>query len=167
MKWTQEHDDWPGRSSKWAWQHDDWPRFEYDHTKAYALSTVDFQLASRQLHGNIEALSASDRVETLTNLMLSEVLNTNLIEGEILNRDSVRSSLLVLRCSAAKQPEQTITRMKNRYGPQSSWWMYATTGTVPWMRPCWGVGSPTSLQNNEPAISAGVRSAMTLPRCGS
>ena len=96
MKWTQEHDDWPGRSPKWAWQHDDWPRFEYDHTKAYALSTVDFQLASRQLHGNIEALSASDRVETLTNLMLSEVLNTNLIEGEILNRDSVRSSLLVL-----------------------------------------------------------------------
>ena len=96
MKWTQEHDDWPGRSPKWAWQHDDWPRFEYDHTKAYALSTVDFQLASRQLHGNIEALSANDRVETLTNLMLSEVLNTNLIEGEILNRDSVRSSLLVL-----------------------------------------------------------------------
>ena len=35
-------------------------------------------------------------METLTNLMLSEVLNTNLIEGEILNRDSVRSSLLVL-----------------------------------------------------------------------
>ncbi len=96
MKWTQEHDDWPGRSPKWAWQHDDWPRFEYDHTKAYALSTVDFQLASRQLHGNIEALSANDRVETLTNLMLSEILNTNLIEGEILNRDSVRSSLLVL-----------------------------------------------------------------------
>ena len=63
MKWTQEHDDWPGRSPKWAWQHDDWPRFEYDHTKAYALSTVDFQLASRQLHGNIEALSASDRVK--------------------------------------------------------------------------------------------------------
>ena len=96
MKWTQEHDDWPGRSSKWAWQHGDWPRFEYDHTHAYALSTVDFQLASRQLHGNIEALPASDRVETLTNLMLSEVLNTNLIEGEMLNRDSVRSSLLVL-----------------------------------------------------------------------
>ena len=96
MKWKQEHDDWPGRSPKWAWQHDDWPRFEYDHTKACALSTVDFQLASRQLHGNIEALSANDRVETLTNLMLSEVLNTNLIEGEILNRDSVRSSLLVL-----------------------------------------------------------------------
>ena len=96
MKWTQEHDDWPGRSPKWAWQHGDWPRFEYDHTHAYALSTVDFQLASRQLHGNIEALPASDRVETLTNLMLSEVLNTNLIEGEMLNRDSVRSSLLVL-----------------------------------------------------------------------
>ena len=96
MKWTQEHDDWQGRSPKWVWQHDDWPRFEYDRTNAYALSTVDFQLASRQLHGNIEALSANDRVETLTNLMLSEVLNTNLIEGEILNRDSVRSSLLVL-----------------------------------------------------------------------
>ena len=96
MKWTQEHDDWPKRSTKWAWQHDDWPHFEYDHAQAFALSTVDFQLASRQLHGNIEALSASDRVETLTNLMLSEVLNTNLIEGEILDRDSVRSSLLVL-----------------------------------------------------------------------
>ena len=81
---------------KWIWEHDNWPRFEYDSTAEYALSTADFQLKSQQLHGNIEAMPANDQLDTLTDLMLSEVLTTNMIEGETLDRDSVRSSLLLL-----------------------------------------------------------------------
>ena len=81
---------------KWIWEHDNWPHFEYDSTRSYDLGTNDFKLKSQFLHGNIEAMPANDQIDTLTDLMLSEVLNTNMIEGETLNRDSVRSSLLVL-----------------------------------------------------------------------
>ena len=81
---------------KWIWEHNNWPHFEYDSTKSYGLDANDFKLKSQQLHGNIEAMSANDQVETLADLMLSEILNTNMIEGETLDRDSVRSSLLAL-----------------------------------------------------------------------
>ena len=126
MKWTQEHDDWPSRSPKWVWQHDDWPHFKYDHTKAYALSTVDFQLKSQQLHGNIVALPVSDQIETLTDLMLSEVLNTNIIEGESLDRDSVRSSLLVLlggesTGTGSRQDEKSLSAAEFMVDVRNHW----------------------------------------------
>ena len=84
------------RVMKWIWEHQNWPHFEYDPTKSYGLDADDFRLKSQRLHGNIEAMSAQVQTETLTDLMLSEVLDTNMIEGETLDRDSVRSSLLAL-----------------------------------------------------------------------
>ncbi|MDE0155735.1 MAG: DUF4172 domain-containing protein [Gammaproteobacteria bacterium] len=80
----------------WIWEHDNWPRFAHDAMISGDLTANDFRLRSQQLHGNIEAMSAHDQLDTLADLMLSEVLNTNMIEGEKLDRDSVRASLLAL-----------------------------------------------------------------------
>lgn len=84
------------RVMNWIWEHDNWPHFEHDTMISGDLGANDFRLRSQQLHGNIEAMSADDQLDTLADLMLSEVLNTNMIEGEKLDRDSVRASLLAL-----------------------------------------------------------------------
>ena len=81
---------------KWVWEQDSWPHFEYESGSSYELDINYFKLQSQRLHGNIEAMSAQDQTEVLAYLMLSEVLNTNMIEGELLDRDSVRASLLAL-----------------------------------------------------------------------
>ncbi len=80
----------------WVWEQENWPRFEYDPGISYEPDTDNFKQQSQRLHGNIEAMTAQGQTEALAGLMLSEVLNTNMIEGELLDRDSVRSSLLSL-----------------------------------------------------------------------
>ena len=80
----------------WIWQHDNWPHFEYDPKATYSIGMDEFQLKSQRLYGRIEAMSATDQIDTVVELMLSEVIKTNMIEGESLDRDSVRSSLLAL-----------------------------------------------------------------------
>jgi Fic family protein len=77
----------------WIWELPDWPHF------TYTPGVIDeqerrFLLEAGQLHGYLAHLNTKDidwlTVETLT----EEAMNTAHIEGEILNRDSLRSSLL-------------------------------------------------------------------------
>ena len=80
---------------KWIWQQPDWPDFLYD---SHALDDREFgfRISSERLAGRFEALSMASQEDASIELMLSEAIKTSAIEGENLDRESVRSSLLSL-----------------------------------------------------------------------
>lgn len=77
----------------WVWQHPNWPNFTFDPA-AFAGRVEAFHRAAERLSGRFEALSDAYQTHAQVALMLSEVIATSAIEGENLDRDSVRSSLL-------------------------------------------------------------------------
>ena len=77
----------------WAWEHPNWPNFSLDE-EAFEARIEAFHRAAERLSGNLEAMSDEGRTDTEIALMLSEAIATSAIEGENLDRDSVRSSLL-------------------------------------------------------------------------
>lgn len=79
----------------WTWQHQDWPNFRYD-AEALRPRVDAFRLKSERLMGRMEALPADLQTDAVIGLMLSEAIKTSAIEGESLDRDSVRASLLQL-----------------------------------------------------------------------
>ncbi|MGB7551769.1 MAG: DUF4172 domain-containing protein [Chromatiaceae bacterium] len=79
----------------WTWQHQDWPNFRYD-PEVFRPRVDTFRLKSERLMGRMEALPADLQTDAVIGLMLSEAIKTSAIEGESLDRDSVRASLLQL-----------------------------------------------------------------------
>ena len=77
----------------WVWQHPNWPDFTFDPA-AFPERVEAFHRAAERLSGRFEALSGAYQTDAQVALMLSEVIATSAIEGENLDRDSVRSSLL-------------------------------------------------------------------------
>ena len=77
---------------KWIWEHSDYPNFQYNHTK---LDTVLSQVSRNtgKLEGTINTLNASNTTSIQLDALTNEILASSEIEGEILNRDSVRSSV--------------------------------------------------------------------------
>jgi len=80
---------------KWIWQHSDWPNFRYDK-RAFDECNTLFRLNSERLMGRLEALPKVYQEDVTIDLLLSEAIKTSAIEGEMLDRKSVRSSLLSL-----------------------------------------------------------------------
>lgn len=77
---------------KWNWQRSDWPNFTYN-SQLLAPLEADFLRGSGIQIGAFSHLSSEEK-ETLTvDLISAEALKTSEIEGEILNRDSVQSSI--------------------------------------------------------------------------
>jgi len=83
---------------KWIWQQPDWPDFRYDN-RALNDRELAFRLNSERLAGSFDALPIASREDATIDLMLSEAIKTSAIEGENLDRESVRSSLLSLIAS--------------------------------------------------------------------
>lgn len=77
----------------WAWEHPDWPKFVIDEG-AFVGRTEAFHRTAERLFGNVEVMGDEGRTDTEIELMLTEAIATSAIEGENLDRDSVRSSLL-------------------------------------------------------------------------
>jgi Fic family protein len=77
---------------KYNWQHPNWPNFTFD-SEVGKQSTNQYEIDSAKLSGSVSALKDADQYETYIELMLSEAISTSAIEGEVLDRDSVRSSL--------------------------------------------------------------------------
>lgn len=77
---------------KWNWQQSDWPRFKYD-SKALEPLERDFLLHSGEFIGVFKHVGEDDKNALKIELISDEALKTSQIEGEILNRDSVQSSL--------------------------------------------------------------------------
>jgi len=77
---------------KWIWQRDDYPNFTYDKTK------VDFLVEKiSQEQGYLIAMSEMISKDTIVQKQIEaledEAISTSAIEGEILNRDSVKASI--------------------------------------------------------------------------
>src|SRR5437016_5580776 len=77
---------------KWNWQQRNWPAFRYD---ADALAPLErqFLLHSGQFIGAFKHVDDADSDVLKIELISDEALKTSEIEGEILDRSSVQSSL--------------------------------------------------------------------------
>lgn len=77
---------------RWNWQQPDWPEFRWDNAALAALE-ARFLQQSGIIIGCVAHLGDDDRDALTIDLMTGEALKTSEIEGELLNRDSVQSSL--------------------------------------------------------------------------
>ena len=76
----------------WNWQRKDWPEFRYDRAKMEALE-AEFLHQSGVFMGSIRHVGEDDKQQLCVELISTEAVNTSEIEGEILNRDSLQSSI--------------------------------------------------------------------------
>src|SRR5712672_287066 len=76
----------------WNWQQSDWPEFTYDRAALEPLERR-FLLQSGEFIGACKHIGADDQETLKIELISDEAVKTSEIEGEILNRDSVQSSL--------------------------------------------------------------------------
>ncbi len=90
---------------KYNWQQLDWPQFRYDLAR---LQTSLFALSEKMGHvsGILKALPELAKTETVLDLMVSEAVKSFQIEGEILSRDDVMSS--IRNQLALNIPQQTV-----------------------------------------------------------
>ncbi|GAB4019159.1 Fic family protein [Spirosoma migulaei] len=77
---------------KWIWQLPKWPQFTFDLTK-FTHFEREFHRNAGVIIGSLAAVSADEVNELRVTLLSNEALDTSKIEGEILDRDSVQSSI--------------------------------------------------------------------------
>jgi Fic family protein len=99
----------------WNWQQPDWPEFTYDRA-ALEPPERQFLLQSGAFIGACKHIGAGDQETLKIELISDEAVKTSEIEGEILNRDSVQSSLRHQFGLGAERPgvrpaERGISRM--------------------------------------------------------
>jgi Fic family protein len=99
----------------WNWEQADWPNFTYD---AEALEPLEknFLLRSGEMIGACKHVGADDQASLKIEIISDEAVKTSQIEGEILNRDSVQSSLrqqfgLGIEQPGVKPAERGISKM--------------------------------------------------------
>jgi len=76
----------------WNWQKKDWPRFRYDKGLLEALE-AQFLHKSGILIGSYKHINDENKGILIVDLMSNEALKTSEIEGELLNRESLQSSI--------------------------------------------------------------------------
>jgi Fic family protein len=99
----------------WNWQQPDWPDFTYDSEVLQPLER-QFLLQSGEFIGARRHVGADDQETLRIELIGDEAVKTSAIEGEILDRDSVQSSLRQQFGLGAERPgikpaERGIARM--------------------------------------------------------
>jgi len=77
---------------KWNWQLPDWPNFTWDKARL-GVAEEQFLLGSGVLLGTVKHLGEEDRNQLTVEAMSTEAVTTSEIEGEILDRASVQSSI--------------------------------------------------------------------------
>ena len=99
----------------WNWQQEDWPDFRYDVSKLERFE-ADFLRRSGVFAGAVMHVGDKDKEQLTVELICDEALKTSEIEGEILDRESLQSSIrrnFGLTADNRKIPpaEQGIARM--------------------------------------------------------
>jgi Fic family protein len=77
---------------KWNWELEDWPYFSYDSKELVELE-VEFIKNSGKLLGAMKHINKDEKEQLRIELISDEALKTSKIEGEILDRDSLQSSI--------------------------------------------------------------------------
>jgi len=80
------------QEKKWIWQQNDYPNFKYDKLKLEPI-LLDIKYYQGLLNGIYETVNKNDLSQAQLEILTQEALDTSAIEGELLNRDSVRSSI--------------------------------------------------------------------------
>ena len=99
----------------WNWQQPDWPEFSWDSTRLGRAEQA-FLVESGVAEGTFRHLAGSDRERITVESITAEALTTSEIEGEILDRASVQSSVrkqlgLPSDSRRARPAERGIARM--------------------------------------------------------
>ena len=99
----------------WNWQQPDWPIFTYD-SNVLGILEKKFLLQSGEFIGAYKHVGPNDQETLKIELISDEAVKTSEIEGEILNRDSVQSSLRAWLGLGAEAPnvkpaERGISKM--------------------------------------------------------
>jgi Fic family protein len=99
----------------WNWQRPQWPKFTYDSGVLDPLEQ-QFLLQSGEFIGACKHVGPDDQQALKIELISDEAVKTSEIEGEILNRESVQSSLrqqfgLGLEAPGVKPAERGISQM--------------------------------------------------------
>jgi Fic family protein len=76
----------------WVWQLAEWPNFVFDPAKLHAAE-LEFHHKAGEIAGALKHLAADEDRIFAVELLSQEAVSTSSIEGEILNRDSVKSSI--------------------------------------------------------------------------
>ena len=74
------------------WQHKNWPEFKFD-SASIDKELMRFMLKAGELKGILSALPKDISTETIVQIMVTEAIKTSEIEGEIINRIDVMSSI--------------------------------------------------------------------------
>ena len=92
---------------KWNWQQPDWPAFSWDPALVREAEEA-FLIGGGAFVGSLKHLGDGDRERVAVEAMSSEALTTSEIEGELLDRASVQSSI---------RRELGLTAERRRVGP--------------------------------------------------
>ena len=77
---------------KWVWQHSDWPNFIWDRSVLIPLEERFLHESGRRI-GAWRQLTYENQSELRVKWLSGEAVETSAIEGEILDRESVQSSI--------------------------------------------------------------------------
>jgi Fic family protein len=76
----------------WIWEKSDWPRFRWDDARL-AYAEKQFLIGAGMLAGTVKHLGDEEREQLTVESMTTEAVTTSEIEGEVLDRASVQSSI--------------------------------------------------------------------------
>lgn len=76
----------------YIWQRAEWPGFTWD-SDAVDQIAYEYALDAGRLAGEVEHLPEAGRTDALVDLMVAEAVKTSQIEGEVYDREDVRSSI--------------------------------------------------------------------------
>lgn len=76
----------------WNWEHRDWPNFDYD-PDAFSAYEKQFLQRSGVLVGSLKHFDEDEQQSLRVEVLSDEAFKTSEIEGEILRRDSLQSSI--------------------------------------------------------------------------
>src|ERR1017187_4506279 len=77
---------------RWNWQQPDWPKFTWEKSRL-AQAEQQFLLGAGTLVGSVKHLAGDEREQITIEAISTEAVTTSEIEGEILDRASVQSSI--------------------------------------------------------------------------
>ncbi len=77
---------------KYNWQRSEWPEFQYD-LAGLQETLLRFAQKSGRVDGLLAALPETEQTDARINMMVSEAMKTSEIEGEMLSRPDVMSSI--------------------------------------------------------------------------
>lgn len=75
------------------WQHKDWPQFSYHIGEESYARLLQFQQLAGQMKGTLHALPPEAELDAIIENMVAEAVNSSAIEGEVISKPDVRSSI--------------------------------------------------------------------------